>query len=79
MDEAQALLNHNLDLHAELNRKNEELEEAKDSCKKAEGARKEAKELAGMNAKKLEDSRAALLACMQEAKVTLDAIFAKDS
>ena len=29
------------------------------------------------NAKKLEDSRATLLACMQEAKVSLDAVFAK--
>ena len=31
----------------------------------------------GKNAKRLEDSRAALLACMQEAKVAIDAVFAK--
>ena len=40
-------------------------------------ARKEAEELAEKNAKKLEESCAALLACMQEAKVALDVVFAK--
>lgn len=61
----------------ELNRKNEELEEAKGSCKKAEEVHKKAEELAKANAKKLEDSRTALLACMQEAKVSLDVVFAR--
>lgn len=74
MDDAQALFNHNLDLRAELKKKDEKLEVAEDSHKKVEVAHKKAKELVETNAKKLEDSRAALLAYMQEAKVSLDAV-----
>jgi hypothetical protein len=77
VNDAQALLNRDLDLCADLKMRDEKLEEAKDLRKKAEEACKEAEELAEKNAKRLEDSRAALLACMQEAKVSLDAVFAK--
>lgn len=79
IDDAQGLLNRNINLHAELNGKVEKLKEAEDSRKKAEVACKKAKELAEMNAKKLEVSHAALLACMQEAKAALDVVFAKAS
>jgi hypothetical protein len=77
VDDAQALLGHNLDLHADLKKLDGKLKEAEDSRKKAEEAQKKAEELAEKNAKKLEDSHAALLACMQEVKVALDAVFAK--
>lgn len=60
-----------------MKKKDEDLKEAEESHRKAKGAQKEAEELAEKNAKKLEESRSALLACMEEAKVTLDAIFAK--
>ena len=62
----------NVDLNAELKRKDEDLRKAEDSRKKAEG-------LADKNAKKLEDSRAAWLACMQEAKVAINSAFVKGS
>ena len=67
----------NLDLHAELRRKDEDLNKAEDSRKKAEEACNEAEELVEKNAKQLEDSRAALLAYMQEAKVAIDTAFVK--
>ena len=70
VEDAEACLSHNVDLNAELKRKDEDLRKAKDSCKKA-------KELAEENAKKLEDSRVALLACIQEVKVAIDATFVK--
>lgn len=57
-----------------MKKKDEDLKEAKESCRKAQGARKEAEELAEKNAKKLEESRSTLLACMEEAKVVLDAV-----
>jgi len=79
VDDAQALLCRNLDLRTDLKKKDEELKVAEDSRKRVEGAHKEAKELAVKSAKKLEDSRAALLPCMQEAKVALDVVFAKGS
>ena len=60
----------NVDLNAELKRKDEDLRKVEDSPKKAE-------ELAKENAKKLEDSRAALLAYMQEVKVAIDSAFVK--
>ena len=60
----------NVDLNAELKRKDEDLRKAEDSRKKAE-------ELVKENAKKLEDSHATLLACMQEAKVAIDTAFVK--
>lgn len=50
VDEAQELLNRNIDLHSELNDKGEKLEEAENFCKKAEVARKKAEELAETNA-----------------------------
>jgi multidrug resistance efflux pump len=79
IDDAQGLLNRNIDLHMGLKVKDEKLKEAKGSHKNVEVARKKAEELAEANAQKLEVSRAALLACMQEAKVALDAVFAKVS
>ena len=63
-------MSRNIDLNTELKRKYEDLRKAEDSRKKAE-------ELVEENAKKLEDSRAALLACMQEAKVAIDNAFVK--
>ena len=57
VDDVEACLSHNIDLNMELKRKDEDLRKAEDSRKKAE-------ELAEENAKKLEDSRATLLACM---------------
>jgi hypothetical protein len=77
IDDAQGLLNHNIDLHMELKDKGENLKEAKGSHKNVEVAQKKDEELAEVNAQMLEVSRAALLACMQEAKVALDAVFAK--
>lgn len=59
-----------------MKKKDEDLKEA-ESHREAEGVWKEAKEPAEKNAKMLEESRSALLACMEEAKVALDAIFAK--
>jgi hypothetical protein len=53
VDDAEALLGCNLDLHADLRKRDEDLKEAKDSCRKAEVAHKEAEELAEINAKKL--------------------------
>lgn len=79
VDDVQALLCCNLDLRIDLKKKDKELKVVEDSRKRAEGAHKEAKELAVKNAKKLEDSRATLLPCMQEAKVALDVVFAKGS
>ena len=63
-------MSRNVDFNTELKRNNEDLREVEDSRKKAE-------ELAEENAKKLEGSRAALLACMQEAKVAIDNVFVK--
>jgi hypothetical protein len=63
----------------ELKDKDKKLKEAKGSHKNVEVARKKAEELAEANTQKLEVSRAALLACMQEAKFALDAVFAKAS
>ena len=57
VEDVEACMSHNIDLHAELKEKDEDL-------KKTEEARKEAMELAEKRAKELEDSRAALLACM---------------
>jgi vacuolar-type H+-ATPase subunit I/STV1 len=70
VEDAEACLSRNVDLNAELKRKDEELRKAEDSRKKAE-------ELAEENAKKLEGFRAALLACMQEAKVAINTAFVK--
>ena len=70
VDDVEACLSHNIELNMELKRKDKDLREAEDSHKKAE-------ELVEENAKKLEDSRAALLACMQEAKVAIDNVFVK--
>lgn len=53
-----------------MREKVEKLTEVQESYKKAQG-------LVASNAKKLEDSRVAFLACMQEAKVALDTIFVK--
>ena len=72
VDDAQALLCRNLDLRTDLKKKDEELKVAEDSRKRAEDLVKE-------SAKKLEDLRAALLACMQEAKVVIDSTFVKGS
>jgi len=69
-ENVEACLSCNVDLNAELKRKDEDLRKAEDSRKKAEG-------LADKNAKKLEDSRAAWLACMQEAKVAIYSAFVK--
>ena len=63
-------MSRNVDFNAELKRKNEDLREAEDSHKKAE-------ELVEENAKKFKGSRAALLTCMQEAKVAIDNAFVK--
>ena len=71
-EDADACLCCNVDLNAELKRKDEDLRKAEDSCKKA-------KELEKENAKKLEDSLAALLAYKQEAKVVIDTAFVKGS
>jgi peptidoglycan hydrolase CwlO-like protein len=70
VEDAEACLSRNVDLNAELKRKDEDLRKAEDSRKKAE-------ELAEENAKKLEGFRAALLACMQEAKVAINTAFVK--
>jgi len=70
VDDVEACLSHNIELNMELKRKDKDLREAEDSHKKAE-------ELAEENAKKLEGSRAALLACMQEVKVAIDNAFVK--
>ena len=58
VEDAEACLSRNVYLNLELKRKDEDLRKAEDSCKKA-------KDLAEENAKKLEESCAALLACMQ--------------
>ena len=70
VDDAEACSSHNVDLNMDLKRKDKDLREAEDSHKKAE-------ELAEENAKKLEGLRAALHACMQEAKVAIDNAFVK--
>ena len=70
VDDAEACWSRNIDLNVELKRKDEDLREDEDSHKMAEGLVEE-------NAKKLEGSRAALLACMQEAKVAIDNAFVK--
>lgn len=72
VDEVDGVMNRNIELRVELRKKSEKLAEVEESCKKAEG-------LVASSAKKLEDSRAALLACMREAKVALDVVFAKAS
>jgi hypothetical protein len=77
VNDAQALLNRNLNLRADLKKRDEKLEEAEDLHKKDEEAHKEADELAEKNAKRLEESRATLFAYMQEAKVALEVVFAK--
>ena len=70
VEDAEACLSRNVDLNAELKRKDEDLRKAEDSRKKAE-------DLVEENTKKLEDSRAALLAYMQEVKVAIDSTFVK--
>ena len=70
VEDAKACLSRNVDLNTELKTKDEDL-------RKAEDLRKKVEDLAEENAKKLEDSRAALLACMQEAKVAIDSAFVK--
>jgi peptidoglycan hydrolase CwlO-like protein len=70
VEDTEACLSRNVDLHAELKRKDDVPRKAKDSHKKAE-------ELAEENAKKLVDSCAALLACIQEAKVAINTAFVK--
>ena len=70
VEDVEACMSHNIDLHAELKEKDEDL-------KKTEEARKEAMELAEKRAKELEDSCVALLAYMQEAKVAIDIAFVK--
>ena len=72
VEDAEACLSRNVDLNAELKRKDEDLRKVEDSRKKVD-------ELVKENAKRLEDSCAALLACMQEAKVAIDTTFVKDS
>ena len=57
VEDAKACLSRNVDLNVELKRKDEDL-------RKAEDSRKMVEDLAEENAKKLEDSRAALLPCM---------------
>ena len=64
VDDAEACWSRNIDLNVELKRKDEDLRKAEDSRRKAE-------ELAEENAKKLDSSRAALLACMQESSGVL--------
>jgi hypothetical protein len=70
VEDVEACLSRNVDLHVELKRKDEVLRKAEDSRKKAE-------ELEEENAKKLVDSCAALLAYIQEAKVAIDTAFVK--
>lgn len=70
VDEADGVMNHNIELRVELREKSEKLAEIEESCKMAKG-------LVASSAKKLEDSHTALLACMREVKVALDAVFAK--
>ena len=70
VEDAEACLSHNVELNVELKRKDEDMRKTEDSHKKAE-------ELAEWNAKKLEDSLATLLACMQEVMVAIDAAFVK--
>lgn len=77
MDDAQALLGQNLDLCADLKKKYMDLKEVEQSHRKAEGAWKEVEELTKKNFKKLEESRSSMLACMEEAKVGLNVVFAK--
>ena len=57
VEDVDACLSRNLDLNAELKRKDKDM-------RKVEDSRKKAVELAKENAKKLEDSRAALLPYM---------------
>lgn len=63
-------MNCNIDLRSDLSKKNEELEKVVKSPQEAVG-------LAEARAKELEDSRAALLDCMKEAKVLIDGAFKK--
>jgi len=70
VEDAEACLSCNVDLNMELKRKDEDLRKVEDSRKKVE-------DLAEENAKKLDDSRATLLACMQEAKVAIYSAFVK--
>ena len=77
LDDTQALLGRNLDLRTDLKKREEDLEESEDSYRRAKVAHKEAKELAEKTAKRLEDLRATLLACMQEAKVAINSAFVK--
>lgn len=70
VEQADELLNHNIDLHTKLREKSDKIVEVEEACKKAE-------ELAESNAQRLEYSRKALLACMRDAKVALDVVFAK--
>jgi len=72
VDEVHGVMNCNIELRVEVREKQEKLMDVEESRKKAEG-------LAALNAKNLEDSRAALLNCMREAKVALDAVFVKAS
>ena len=70
VEDAEACLSRNVDLNVELKRKDEDLRKVEDSRKKVE-------DLVEENAKKLEDSCGALLACMQEVKVAIDSTFVK--
>ena len=70
VEDTEACLSHNVDLNVELKRKDKDLRKAEDSRKKAE-------DLVEENAKKLKDSRAALLAYMQEAKVAINSAIVK--
>ena len=65
-----ACASQNIDLRTELRKKDDDLKKVADSRQKATG-------LAEARAKELEDSRAALLACMEEVKVIIDAAFVK--
>jgi multidrug resistance efflux pump len=77
VEDAEACMSRNVDLLVELKKMEEDLKMSEESHKRGEIAWKEAEELAEKNAKRLEDSRGILLACMQEAKVAVDAVFAK--
>jgi septal ring factor EnvC (AmiA/AmiB activator) len=70
VEEAEACARRNVDLHVELKEKDGDL-------KKAKEARQTAVVLVEARAKDLKDSRVALLACMKEAKASIDSAFAK--
>ena len=68
--DAEACTSRNIDLCAELKRKDDEL-------KRVDEARLEVMRLAEVRAKELEGSRVALLCCMEEVKAAIDAAFVK--